>query len=341
MSRISAKLWVGVGALLVVVVGATILSFPPILAVSIEQERAFALMLEQFPVTVNPQEKRIVESEHVNTFLESPNSPLQAAVGNVGNVFWNLFAWLATGIADAPWYQSLGAVAISSDRFVTITPGMRKEQVATVFAKTLGWNEKQKKEFLTASSPDTFLPLPEGSFAPGIYTLGVNTTPSMAQALVNKRFENDVLARYGPEIAKIVPLAQALIIASLIEREAGGADDMRIISGIIWNRLFINMKLQIDATLQYAKANTNATQSWWPRVVPADRFRKSPYNTYLHAGLPPNPIANPSVASIIATLNPRNTPCIFYFHDAAGGFHCTDTYVEHVALLKKYYGRGK
>ena len=86
MSRISAKLWVGVGALLVFVVGATILSFPPILAVSIEQERAFALMLEQFPVTVNPQEKRIVESEHVNTFLE-PNSPLRQQSGNVGNVF--------------------------------------------------------------------------------------------------------------------------------------------------------------------------------------------------------------------------------------------------------------
>ncbi|MEK7101547.1 MAG: endolytic transglycosylase MltG [Patescibacteria group bacterium] len=340
MRRVPTKLWIG--ALFAVLLVGTVLSLPPILATRIqhEQEQVFSTMREQFPVTVNPQEKRIVESEHVNTFLESPDSPLQAAAGNVAHVFGDVFAWIATAIADAPWYQSLGAVAISSDRFVIIKPGMRKEQVASVFAKTLGWNEKQKKEFLTASSLSS-LPLVEGSFAPGIYTLAMNTAPSMAQALVNKRFSDDVLSRYGPETAKIVPLEQALTIASLIEREAAGADDMRIISGIIWNRLFINMKLQIDATLQYAKANTPATQSWWPRVIPADRFRKSAYNTYLNKGLPPTPIANPSVAAIVAALNPRNTSCIFYFHDAAGQFHCTDTYAEHVALLKKYYGRGK
>ena len=75
--------------------------------------------------------------------------------------------------------------------------------------------------------------------------------------------------------------------------------------------------------------------------MPDDRFRKSPYNTYLHKGLPPAPIANPSVDSILAALNPKNTSCLFYFHDARGRFHCTDTYAEHVALLKKYYGRGK
>ncbi|MFA6414815.1 MAG: endolytic transglycosylase MltG, partial [Candidatus Paceibacterota bacterium] len=108
-----------------------------------------------------------------------------------------------------------------------------------------------------------------------------------------------------------------------------------------WNRLFINMNLQIDATLQYVKADASAAQGWWPKVVPADRFRKSAYNTYLHPGLPPTPIASPSVAAILAALNPRETSCLFYFHDANRQFHCTDTYAEHVALLKKYYGRGK
>jgi UPF0755 protein len=76
-------------------------------------------------------------------------------------------------------------------------------------------------------------------------------------------------------------------------------------------------------------------------VVPGDQYRKSAYNTYLHPGLPPTPIANPSVASVLAALNPKNTPCLFYFHDAAGGFHCSETYTGHVTLLKKYYGRGK
>ena len=330
---------VGIGALFVVIVGGVAFSLPAFLAIGIqhEQERTVSLMREQFPVTVDPKNKAIVENAQVNAFLEGADSPLQAAAINAGSVLKNAFAWIAVAIADAPWYQSIAA---ADGRFVNITPGMRKEQVVGAFAHALAWSPAQKKEFLTAS-PSSELPLTEGSFSPGIYFVEMNTTPSAAQSIVNERFYENILSRYGTTTAQVVPLEQALTIASLIEREAGGADDMRIISGIIWNRLFINMNLQIDATLQYVKANSGAGTGWWPVPVPADRFRKSPYNTYLHSGLPPTPIANPSVASVLAALNPKNTSCFFYFHDAAGGFHCTDTYAGHVALLKKHYGRGK
>lgn len=329
----------GLGAFCVVMLGGVVFSLPTLLTISVqhEQERAISAMQEQFPVTVDPKNKTIVENAQVNAFLESADSPLQATAGSAENIFRNVFAWIAITIADAPWYQSIAA---TGGRFVNITAGMRKEQVASAFAETLAWDAAQKKEFLTAS-PSSALPLAEGSFSPSIYFVEADTTPSAAQALVNERFYENILSRYGTTTAQVVPLEQALTIASLIEREAGGADDMRIISGIIWNRLFINMNLQIDATLQYAKANSGAGTGWWPVPMPADRFRKSPYNTYLHPGLPPTPIANPSVASVLAALNPKNTSCLFYFHDATGGFHCTDTYAEHVALLKKYYGRGK
>ncbi|HEY4500689.1 MAG TPA: endolytic transglycosylase MltG [Candidatus Paceibacterota bacterium] len=329
----------GPAILFAVVLIGVVFSFPTLLAINIqhEKERVISAMNEQFPVTVDPRNKSIVENAQVNAFLESADSPLQAAVISVGSVFKDVFAWVATAIANAPWYQSIAA---TNARFVNVTPGMRKEQVASAFANTLSWNNKQKKEFLTATASSS-LPLPEGSFFPGVYFVTKETTPSAAQALVNERFYENILSRYGTTTAEIVPLNQALTIASLIEREAGGADDMRLISGIIWNRLFINMNLQIDATLQYAKANSGAGVGWWPVPVPADRFRKSPYNTYLHRGLPPTPIANPSVASVLAALNPKNTSCLFYFHDSAGGFHCSDTYTEHVTLLKKYYGRGK
>ncbi|MDP2655303.1 MAG: endolytic transglycosylase MltG [bacterium] len=338
MSRVMMKR-LSIGALFIVILVGILFSFPTILAIGIqyEQKKAISAMHEQFPVTVNPKDKSIVENALVNAFLDGSNSPLQASAWNVGNVFNSAFAWVAMTIADASLYQS---IASPDGRFVSITAGMRKEQVANAFAKTLGWNAKQKKEFLTAS-PYSSLPLSEGSFFPGIYLVENGTSPLTAQTLVNERFSENILSRYGTTTAQIVPLNQALTIASLIEREAGGPDDMRIISGIIWNRLFINMNLQIDATLQYAKANTSATNSWWPTPLPSDRFRKSPYNTYLNKGLPPTPIASPSVASVLAALNPKNTPCIFYFHDASGGFHCTETYKEHVALLKKYYGRGK
>jgi UPF0755 protein len=100
------------------------------------------------------------------------------------------------------------------------------------------------------------------------------------------------------------------------------------------------MNLQIDATLQYAKG-AKSKKTWWPKPIPSDKFIDSPYNTYQNSGLPPTPIANPSVDTVLAALNPRETECLYYFHDDESVFHCTKTYEEHVALLKQYYGRGK
>ncbi len=322
-----------------VLLGVALLFSPLLLAYEIGHERSKAVpTFTEFPVTVDPRTKTIVENDEVNAFFENAQPSLTAAVGNAGGVLHTLFEWVALAIGSSPWYQGMAAV---DGRFVVITPGMRKEQVANAFASVLGWGPDKKKMFLT-KSPYASLPLPEGSYSPGIYSVSSNTSPLMAQALVNDRFSAEVLARYGTTTAQVVPLNMALTIASLIEREAGGAGDRRIISGIIWNRLFINMPLQVDATLQYAKATARASTNWWPTVVPpGDMRRKSPYNTYLNKGLPPTPIASPSVASVLAALNPINTSCLFYFHDNARRFHCSDTYVEHVALLKQYFGRGK
>lgn len=315
------------------------ISFTPTLYIHYVDYRAqySAHLPAQFPVTVNPRTKTIVENDQVNELFENPNSPLRASAAGGESAFNKLFALIASGIADLPLYRSL---ASARNRIVVVTPGMRKEQVAAVFGNELGWNAVERTRFQTAIA-GTELPLLEGSFSPGTYVLDADATPLEAQALVNERFSSEILTRYSTSTARIIPLQQALTIASLIEREAGGYDDMRLISGIIWNRLFLNMNLQVDATLQYAKANTTTGGGWWPKIGPTDRSRSSAYNTYLHPGLPPSPIANPSIATVLAALNPKNTPCLYYFHDAQGGFHCSRTYTEHVALLKKYYGQGR
>lgn len=332
----------GLTILFVFISGGILFAFPSVVAWHVHQEASQTLSSAptQFPVTVDPKNKMIVENTSVNAFFDTMPSPLQAATLNAEGAFWDAINWIASSLSDIPWYQNLASVAGARSRVVTITAGMRKEQVAGAFARALTWNSAETKAFMT---PATYasLPLPEGSFSPGTYLVDAGTMPIVAQALVNDRFSEEILSHYGTSTAAVVPLNQALTIASLIQREAGGPDDMRIISGIIWNRLFDNMNLQIDATLQYAKANSNATGSWWPKPTPADIARKSPYNTYQNAGLPPTPIANPSVAAVLAALNPVNTSCLFYFHDNAGQFHCTNTYKEHVALLKKYFGRGK
>lgn len=290
-------------------------------------------MTQEFPVTVDPKREIISENEQVNAFLADEHSLFGASVASVGGVIQDIFVWLATSLADLPWYQNLANV---TERFVTITPGMRKEQVATAFAKTLGWTSKQKQKFLTPLTGAS-LPLTEGSFAPGLYAVAKGMAPEDAQKLVNERFSADVLAHYSTSTQAVVPLNEALTIASLIQRETITTDGMRLLSGIMWNRIFADMNLQVDATLQYAKANNKSVSNWWPTVYPRDKYIKSPYNTYQNSGLPPAPIANPSVASILAALNPIKTDCLFYFNDKKGNFHCSKTYAEHKKQIDKYY----
>jgi UPF0755 protein len=110
---------------------------------------------------------------------------------------------------------------------------------------------------------------------------------------------------------------------------------MKLISGIIWNRIFKGMKLQMDATLQYAKGNEE--EGWWKEVNPEDKKIDSSYNTYLHVGLPPAPIANPGIAAIDAAYNPEKTECLFYLHDKKGKIHCSRTYEEHKKNIAIYY----
>lgn len=190
--------------------------------------------------------------------------------------------------------------------WVTVKPGMRKEQIAEIL-----------------KSPDGFLDFPEGKFYPDTYLIPKNETGEVSAKRMQNRF-NEIVGEVGP---------RTLIIASLVQREAGGKEDMALIAGIIWNRVLKNMLLQIDASNQYIIGEMG---NWWPHVTPTDLKINSPYNLYLHKGLPPTPIANPSLDAIQATLNPEETDCLFYLHDSNKQIHCSITYQEHLENIKKY-----
>lgn len=313
-----------------------ILSTPRILVWKIEHEQGYKNgTFRYFPVTVDPKTKTITESDEVNTFLADQHSLLGTTVeSDVGKRLWNIIKNVAITINNSPWYENIASV---SGRFVSIKPGMRKEQVAAAFGDALKWNNKQKRTFITATSGAS-LPFEEGSFSPGLYSVSIGMAPEEVQTMVNNRFSNDVLSHYATSTEEKVPLNETLIIASLIQRETISNDGMRLLSGIIWNRLFKDMDLQIDSTLQYAKANKSNVSSWWPAITPNDKYISSPFNTYQHNGLPPAPISNPSVEAILAALNPIKTSCLYYLNDKQGSFHCSDTYADHLSLLEKYYG---
>lgn len=298
---------------------------------SIAAERAMKERPEPFPIGVDPIAKSITEDPNVETYF----SEIVASNGS-GPSRRTWAGRILRKLTRQDWYQNVAAIV---GKTVVIWPGDRHEEVVDSFGDILRWSDGERAAF-AAAVINTEPVFTEGKFYPGLYQSNSEATPLELAEAVNARFSAQVLDRYTDEIAEKVPLEDALIIASLLEREAYDFDDMRHISGIIWNRLFIGEKLQIDSTLQYIKGS-RPHSPWWPGVAPSDKYLKSPFNTYEHHGLPPSPIANPSLDAILATLNPIATDCIFYFHDANGGFHCSPTYEGHVELLKQYYGQGR
>lgn len=285
-----------------------------------------------FPVGVDPRFKIIEEDPNIDQFFpEDGDTP-------VATVLFAAQKVLGMGLTSFGNVAAQFGLASADTAYVRIQPGYRKEEAARAFSRALGWTKDQEKQFndLTNVPPV----LAEGQFVPGMYIISGETDPFSLKAIILKRFESDIGARYTSEVAELVPLQDALTIASLLERETKDPQEMRMISGIIWNRLFINMPLQIDATLQYVKS-TGKNGNWWPVPRPRDKYLSSPYNTYENKGLPPTPISSPSVGAVLAALNPKKTDCMYYFHDRFGGFHCSVTYEDHVKNLKRHYGRGR
>ena len=121
-------------------------------------------------------------------------------------------------------------------------------------------------------------------------------------------------------------------MASLVEREARLDKERSDVASVIYNRLDKNMKLQIDATVQYALGEVKE------RLYNSDLKVQSPYNTYLNEGLPPGPIASPGNASLKAALNPNQTDYLFYVASAKGdGSHNFATNEKEFSSYKKEY----
>lgn len=291
-----------------------------------------AINTQPFPLGVDPATESITESGNVEAYLQVH---FARDYERTNRVTWvrKIYDHLAT----LPWYQSL---ASPNSRILVIYPGDRKEEISHNFGRILGWSLAEREEFLSlaATLPDT---IAEGTLFPGRYVVTADAEPAEVAGQVQSAFFENVLSRYTPDIHEVVPLEEALIIASLIEREASSFSDMQMISGVIWRRLFSDMKLQLDATLQYARGSRAYEPRWWPVPVPNDKYINSEHNTYKHSGLPPSAIANPSAAAIVATLNPKDSDCLFYFHDDDGVMHCSANYEEHVSRLKGIYGRGR
>ena len=139
---------------------------------------------------------------------------------------------------------------------------------------------------------------------------------------------------------------QVLILASIVEREAALDEERPLIASVYLNRLkpsIVNFHLQADPTVQYAMGYQSGSRQWWKTPVSLEEYQQidSPYNTYLYPGLPPGPIANPGLASIMAVLQPAQTDYLFFVcrHPRCeGGEHVfSHTYEEHLQNAQIYW----
>ena len=123
---------------------------------------------------------------------------------------------------------------------------------------------------------------------------------------------------------------QILTLASIVEKEAKVPSERKLISAVYLNRLKQGMRLQADPTAVYG------TKAWITKVTKEDLKRRSPYNTYLHKGLPPGPIANPGEGAILAALYPENVDYIFFVAQGDGSHFFSKDFDAHAKAIGRY-----
>lgn len=230
--------------------------------------------------------------------------------------------------------------ATPEDVTFVILPGWRLEEIAAALP-TSG----------LAITPDEFLTAARQPYSDYDFLLGATTTEGflfpdtyiVPRDVTVDLFVHGLLRNFGlrltPDIKheferKGLTVYQAVTLASLVEREAVQDDEKPLIASVYLNRHEINMKLDADPTVQYALGYNILQQSWWTSPLTLiDLQVNSPYNTYINVGLPPTPIANPSLEALRAVAFPVETN-YFYFRarcDGTGYHDFSETFDEHLA----------
>ncbi len=213
---------------------------------------------------------------------------------------------------------------------ITIPEGYRNEEIALKLAQSLSIPEN---EFLKAAE--------EGFMFPDTYLIPKEASASQVSKIFLDNFNKKVTEKEISLIKqKNLTLDEVINIASIVEREAKLDEDRPLVASVILNRLNIGMKLDIDATIQYALGYIPAEKSWWKKEITLEDLEiDSPYNTYKNPGLPPTPIANPGLKAILAVLEAPKTDYLYYIADKTGKSHFAVSFEEHARNIAKYLNK--
>jgi UPF0755 protein len=193
------------------------------------------------------------------------------------------------------------------------------------------------KELLAKVAPEAQYATAEGLFFPDTYLFAKNSSDlqiyKQAHEMMMKRLKA-VWEKREPNLPYTDPY-QALIMASLVEKETGQKSERAMIAGVFVNRLKTGMLLQTDPTVIYGMG-----QKYDGKIHKKDLETDTPYNTYTRAGLPPTPIALPGVESLAAALMPARTEALYFVSRGDGTSHFSANLNEHNKAVNQYQRQG-
>lgn len=208
-------------------------------------------------------------------------------------------------------------------RFVTVPEGM---------PSILVWERVMAEPLLTG---EVAVP-PEGSILPDTYAFERGQSRASIVAQMQTAMTKALAEEWAKRREGIVVGSprEAVILASIVEKETGKPEERRMVAGLYSNRVRIGMRLQADPTIIYPITKGKPLGR---RIRQSEIRAVNGYNTYTMAGLPEGPITNPGRASIAAVLNPENTGALYMVADGTGGHWFASTLAEHNANVAKWY----
>ncbi|MFL9711475.1 endolytic transglycosylase MltG [Methylobacillus sp. Pita1] len=180
--------------------------------------------------------------------------------------------------------------------------------------------------------------LPEGLFFPDTYFFSKGMSDQDILKRAHVAMQNRLKAAWEQRSAGLPYSSpyEALIMASIVEKETGKASERAVIAGVFLNRLRIGMRLQTDPTVIYGMG-----EAFDGNLRKKDLLRDTPFNTYTRVGLPPTPIAMPGMAAITAALHPAKTDALYFVGKGDGSHQFSRTLNEHNRAVVRYQLKGR
>jgi UPF0755 protein len=235
-----------------------------------------------------------------------------------------------------PWHDIVSAMNGGHGlvNTITIPEGYSVSQITPLLAKTL----QVPVDSVQAAMRDTAMlarldvpnPTLEGYVFPDTYAFPVGTTARQAVREMVYSFERRWKPEWDSSLTDLKINRNDLVtMASIVEKEARLPEERPVIAAVYYNRLRKGMLLQADPTVQYALGHHVG------RVLYKDLAVASPYNTYVHKGLPPGPVASPGAASLSAAANPASVPYLYFVASPDGHHEFRTTLEEHTSAVRQ------